>query len=125
MEFKERRGIYLQIADSLGDRILAGEWGEEDRIPSIREIAAELGVNPNTVIRSYGFLQDRGILLNKRGIGYFLNPESREKVLDWKREDFIQRDLPMVFKAMDQLELKVSDLEKYYKTYKEGSDEVE
>ena len=125
MEFKERRGIYLQIADSLVDRILAERWEPDRRLPSIREVAAELGVNPNTVMRSYSFLQDRGILTNKRGIGFFTNPEGRRRILEWKREEFVQRELPPVFKTMEQLELTVQDLEEYYRRYKERDHEID
>ena len=52
MEFKEPKGIYLQIADQICIRILQDEWGAGERIPSIRELAVELGVNPNTVTKS-------------------------------------------------------------------------
>lgn len=125
MEFKERRGIYLQIADRLADRVLAQEWGAEERLPSIREVASELGVNPNTVMRSYSFLQDQEIIVNKRGIGFFTAPNGRERIIAWKREDFIHRELPPVFKTMEQLELTVGDLEKYYREYKERDYETE
>lgn len=125
MEFKERRGIYLQIADALADRILAGEWGEEERIPSIREISADLGVNPNTVMRSFNFLQDREIILNKRGIGYFVDPRGLDRIREWKKEEFIARELPLVFKTMEQLGLATSDLEIYYQKYRETRDEDE
>ena len=125
MEFKERRSIYLQIADALADRILAGEWGEEERIPSIREVSADLGVNPNTVMRSFNFLQEREIILNKRGIGYFVDPQGPDRIREWKKEEFISRELPMVFKTMDQLGLNPSDLETYYEKYREIKDENE
>lgn len=121
MEFKERRGIYLQIADQMADRIVAGEWSNEERLPSIREIAADLGVNPNTVMRSYSFLQDREIITNRRGIGFYIAPDGREKILDWKRSEFISRELPPVFKTMEQLGLSVEDLSAYYRKYKEKS----
>jgi len=125
MEFKERRGIYLQIADALADRILAGEWGEEERIPSIREVSADLGVNPNTVMRSFNFLQDREIILNKRGIGYFVDPQGPDRIRDWKKEEFVAWELPVVFKTMEQLGLTTSDLENYYQKYRETRHENE
>ena len=51
MDFKKQKPIYLQIADTLCERIMAGEWQVDERIPSVRDVAAELGVNPNTRIR--------------------------------------------------------------------------
>ena len=67
MEFSEPRSIYLQIADQIRDRILQGEWRDGERIPSIRELAIELGVNPNTVTRSYQALLDWGVVVNQTG----------------------------------------------------------
>ena len=81
MDFNSDKPIYLQIADSICDRILSGELKSEDRIPSVREYGAELGVNPNTMMRSYDKLLNEGIVFNKRGIGYFISPDAREKVL--------------------------------------------
>ena len=69
MEFNQPKGIYQQIADQVRDRIAGGEWPAGDRIPSVREMAVNLGVNPNTVTRSYQTLQDKGIIENRRGIG--------------------------------------------------------
>ena len=124
MEFKEKKGIYLQIAESLMDRLLdsAGVAGkdresEEERIPSIRETAEEFGVNPNTVMRSYAFLQEQEIIQNRRGIGYFVNPEGRRKAVEWKKQEFIRVELPRVFRTMTLLEFTPADLENLYQDY--------
>ena len=53
MDFNADKPIFLQIADSVCDRILSGELNGEDRIPSVREFGADIGVNPNTVMRTY------------------------------------------------------------------------
>ena len=82
MDFNSDKPIYLQIADGICDRILSGELASEDRIPSVREYGAELGVNPNTMMRSYDKLLNEGIVYNKRGIGYFIAPDAKEKVLE-------------------------------------------
>ena len=52
MEFNANKSIYLQIADAICEKILSGEFKSEDRILSVREYGAEIGVNPNTVMRS-------------------------------------------------------------------------
>lgn len=70
MEFDSNKPIYLQICDSIFDRILSGDLQPGGRIPSVRELGADIGVNPNTVMRSYEKLTDAGIIFNKRGIGY-------------------------------------------------------
>ena len=69
-----------------------------DRIASVREFAVEIEVNPNTVMRAYSYLQDEGIIYNKRGIGYFVGEESMEKVMSLKKNDFIKKELPHFLK---------------------------
>lgn len=118
MEFKETRGIYLQIADQICEKILQEEWSEEERIPSIREMAAEVGVNPNTVTRSYQSLLEENIIYNKRGIGYFIMEGAKEKIIEKNKDDFIQNEVPAFFKAMDLLGIQLSELEELYKQQK-------
>src|SRR5215469_16480111 len=71
MQFRESQPIYLQIADYVCEKILLKEWLPGQRIPSVRELAVQLEVNPNTVMRTYEFLQQESILFNQRGIGLF------------------------------------------------------
>ena len=78
MEFDSNKPIYLQISDRLCERILSGDLKPEDRILSVRELGAEIGVNPNTVARSYEKLTDAGIIYTKRGLGYFVAPGRRK-----------------------------------------------
>ena len=94
--------------------ILRKEWERGDRIPSIRELSVSMEVNPNTVMRTYGYLQDRGIIFNKRGIGYFVAEDAYEKTLELKKQSFIKRELPHLFNTMDLLELTFEDLKTIY-----------
>ena len=98
MEFDSNKPIYLQISDSLCERILSGELKPEDRILSVRELGAEIGVNPNTVARSYEKLTDAGIIYTKRGLGYFVSSGARERVLDAERKSFLENDWPRLLK---------------------------
>ena len=66
MAFNNDKAIYLQIADRLSDEILAGVYKAFDRIPSVREYAATLGVNANTAVKAYDQLAQEGIIFNKR-----------------------------------------------------------
>ena len=63
MKFKESKSIYLQIADRINDEILQGQYAEEGRIPSVREYAATVEVNANTVVRTYDYLQGQEIFI--------------------------------------------------------------
>ncbi len=113
MEFSEPRGIYLQIADQVRDRILQGEWQAGERIPSIRELAIELGVNPNTVTRSYQALLDWGIVANQRGRGYFVIEDAGERALQVMREEFMRDELPKVVRAFKTLGIGIDELAEY------------
>jgi len=72
MEFRENEAIYLQIADLVGSNVLLRKWKPEEKIPSVRDLAIELQVNLNTVMRSYEYLENLGVIYNKRGIGFFV-----------------------------------------------------
>lgn len=110
MDFRAPTTIYQQIADLICERILRQAWKEGDRIPSVRDLAAELQVNPNTVMRAYAALQDEGIIANQRGIGYFIGPESRTRTLAAKRAEFLRDDLPRLLQTLELLEIRPEEL---------------
>jgi len=117
MEFKETQAIYLQIGDYVCEQILTGQWQEGGRLPSVRELGAALEVNPNTVMRAYDFLQEREIIFNKRGIGYFVSDDSRQKIVRYRKKLFLEQDLPPVFKNMTLLGITFKELENVYNNY--------
>lgn len=117
MEFRENQSIYLQIADHVCDNILLKKWNAGDRIPSVREIAVNIEVNPNTVMRTFNYLQDKGILFNKRGIGYFVSEDGLQKTKALRTEDFVTQELPKIFKTMGLLNLTMEDMNAYYSQY--------
>jgi DNA-binding transcriptional regulator YhcF (GntR family) len=121
MEFRENQAIYLQIADLMCENVLAGTWKPGDRIPSIRELAETIQVNPNTVMRTYGYMEEQGIIQNQRGIGFFLREDAYETTRELKRRAFVSRDLPQVFKTMDLLRLGLDDLKPLYAAHREGA----
>ncbi len=118
MEFNNDQPIYIQIADHFCEQILLKNWLPQDRIPSVREIAAQIEVNPNTVMRTFNFLQEKAIIFNKRGIGYFVSGDGYDKTLELKKQDFINHELPKIFKAMDLLEVSVDDIKDLFEKYK-------
>ena len=110
MEFNPNKAIYLQIRDSICERILTGELKPEDRIPSVREYGASIGVNPNTVMRTYEKLTQEGVIYNKRGIGYFISQEAKDLVLESSRKEFIENELPVMIRKMELLGLDPKEL---------------
>jgi GntR family transcriptional regulator len=117
MEFGNDKAIYLQITDYFCENILLQKWKAGDRIPSVREIAVNIEVNPNTVMRTFTYLQDKGIIFNKRGIGYFVAEDGLEKTRTLRKEDFVNNELPRFFKAMSLLHFTMDDVNTSYNKY--------
>lgn len=114
MDFKDNQPIYMQIAEYFCENILTKAWKENEKIPSVREIAVFVEVNPNTAIRAYTFLQDQGIIYNKRGIGYFVAEDGYIKALEMRKGEFFNKDVPVFFKTMNLLNLSFNDLKPHY-----------
>lgn len=105
MNFNTDKPIYLQIVDVICNRILSGDLKGGDRIPSVREYGADIGVNPNTMMRSFEKLTADGIIFNKRGIGYFVADDAGETVLAAQRKEFVEKDVPAILQRMKLLGL--------------------
>ena len=118
MEFNQPKGIYQQIAEQVRSRIAGGEWKAGERIPSVREMAVNLGVNPNTVTRSYQSLLDSGVIDNRRGIGYFVATRAQEEIVNDLKVQFIGEELPKVFRMMEQLDISISEFSELYEKYR-------
>ena len=114
MEFNAHKPIYLQICSQLYEQILRGDLKADDRIPSVRDYGIQLGVNPNTIMRSYETMTNAGIIYNKRGIGYFIAPEAKDIVLRQMRDEFLEKDLPEVVKKMKLLGVSIDDVKNAY-----------
>jgi len=121
MQFRETQAIYLQIADFVCEKILLKEWLAGERIPSVRELAVQLEVNPNTVMRTYEFLQQQSIIFNQRGIGFFAASDAIRQARQYRKSVFIEQDLPQVFRSLYLLDMDLEELkprfERYLKQY--------
>jgi len=117
MNYSTNQSIFIQIADRISDRVLNGEYKADQRIPSVRELAVEMEVNPNTVMRSFERLQSYNIIYNKRGIGYFISAEAEKEIRQMRHNQFVEEVLPSVFKEMQLLGVGLDDLTKAYQLY--------
>ncbi|MDG2449162.1 MAG: GntR family transcriptional regulator [Saprospiraceae bacterium] len=114
MKFNDNRPIFKQIADYILDNVVSGIWQEGERLISVRELASEIEVNPNTVARTYAMLSNMGIIYNQRGIGYFITANAQEKCLSQLKQEFIENELPELFRKMNLLDLDLEQIKKYY-----------
>lgn len=113
MLFNGKKAIYLQIADLICDQILLGELEEDGRVPSVRETAAQVEVNSNTVMRSYDWLQNQQIIYTKRGLGFYVNPGAKQTIHQIRKEEFVQESVPEIVRTMQTLGITVSELTNY------------
>ncbi len=120
MQFKENQTIYLQIAERISDEILLGHYATGARIPSVREYAALVEVNANTVMRSYEFLQTQGIIFNKRGIGFFVAPDAKIKIREYRRNEFLKNELPRFFMQLYTLHIPMDEIDSMYREFIEN-----
>ena len=116
MEFKNSKGIFLQIADSISEKVMEGIYPPGEKIPSVRDLATEMGVNPNTVMRTYSELQTRGIIDNKRGVGYYVSSEAMEIIHQWKRKEFLEIELPLIVRQTKMLGITFAELKPYFES---------
>ena len=111
------KAIYLQLADKIMDGILSGEYPSGERLPSVRDYAASVEVNSNTVMRTYDFLQQRGVISNKRGVGFFVDAEARPTILELRRSQFFNEETPYFFNRLKQFEVSSRELAEMYQNY--------
>lgn len=114
-EFKEALTIYKQIALNIETSILEEVLKPGDRLSSLRESAVEMEVNVNTIMRAYNLLEEEGILLKKRGLGFFVSEDALCIIRKKHREAFYQLTVPELSKTLDRLDLNVEDLVKALK----------
>jgi GntR family transcriptional regulator len=125
VEFKDRQSIYLQIADHICDGILQGKWQPDERIPSVRELAVLMEVNPHTILRSYEYLQNRGIIYNKRGLGYSVSASGKEQITAYRKERFIEQDLPLFLSTLLLLNISMDEVKAHYDVLVNKNNSVE
>lgn len=118
--FSNDKAIYLQMADRLCDEILAGTYGADGRIPSVREYAVMLEVNTNTAVKAYDALARDGIVYNRRGLGYFVSPEARDTIMQSRRREFIDRTLPEMFRNMRLLGIGMDEVTEMWNQCERG-----
>lgn len=118
MIFQENnKAIYIQIADRIADQILQGDYPPGSRLPSVRDLAADMQVNANTVMRSFDRLSLQGLIFNRRGIGFFVSEEAPEKILAARGEDLLSNRLQEIFELLSRLGITPDQLAARYRDY--------
>ena len=121
MDFRETQAIYLQIVEWICEQIILQVWNTGDKIPSVRELAVELEVNPNTIARTYEQLQSMELVVNKRGIGLFVADHSKDKAIAYLKKQFIEKNLPQMFNYIKLLNISMEELNNLYHTFTQNN----
>lgn len=115
MDFNSNKPIYRQIIDFSYNNILSGEWREGERVPSVRELASQLAVNTHTVLKAMEYLQQRDIIYQRRGMGFYLRDDARDKVNADRQTNFFNETLPLLFEEMNRLDISIDEIVRRYK----------
>lgn len=113
MQFDKNKPIYIQIEDFIQEKIMYKIWEIDKRIPSVRELAESLEVNPNTVMRSYELLERDEIIYNQRGVGYFVDSKAIE-IIKSKQTILFYDQLYSMFQRMSALDIDISDIQQQW-----------
>ena len=119
MRFNNDRPIFAQIADILVEDILAGRLTAGARLPSARELASSLEVNPNTAARALQALADAGVARSERGMGYFVADGAGDLARSERRKRFFEEDLPRLFAVMDAIAATPDEVLQRYAAHRE------
>ena len=109
-DFHTSQPIFVQIRQRLAEMILAGNVAEGEALPSVRQIAADLSVNPLTVTKAFDALVDIGVVEKRRGLGMFVTPGARAQLLSHERDKFLQQDWPRIAAQIKALDLDLKRL---------------
>ncbi len=105
LDWKDAQPIYRQLRDRVVAMMLDGDLREGDSLPSVRQVASDLRVNPLTVLKSYQGLVDEQLIEKRRGLGMFVRPGARELLLQDERERFLNNEWPRVVETIQRLGL--------------------
>ena len=110
----QEKTIFGKLAYQICEEILEGKYHSEDRIPSVRDLAETFEVNYNTILRAMELLQREEIVYQKRGIGYFVSRNARQRILRAHKREFMQQRLPEVFRQARLLGITLDEITQFW-----------
>ncbi len=117
MRFNDQKPIFSQIAELLENDIVAERIPAGTRLPSARDLASSLEVNPNTAARALQSLAESGVAQVERGTGYYVSEAGAAKVREFRRNRFLDEELPRLFRSMADLGVAVEEIEARWRSF--------
>lgn len=121
IDYKDRRPLYQQLMEKIEELALNGLIQADEQLPSVRSLAVELAINPNTIQRAYGELEKKGIVYSVPGRGSFL-AASQEALLSQSREVILRELAQLIDRAKSCGLSREVFLAEVTKFYNEGND---
>ncbi|MBK3493946.1 GntR family transcriptional regulator [Viridibacillus sp. YIM B01967] len=118
--FDDIQPIFQQIADMTEDHILNDTYGEDEQVMSTTQIAKTFQINPATAVKGINLLVNEGILYKKRGLGMFVAPGAKEKILTKRRKMFYQEYVVKLLEEAKKIQLSAEDIINMIKHESEG-----
>jgi DNA-binding transcriptional regulator YhcF (GntR family) len=122
MILKDNQPVFLQIKAWIEDHILRDEWQSGSPLPSVRELSAEFGVNPNTIARTYERLTLDGTVRSARGVGFFVAEEAKSAIIKQRKEEFYNEQMPAFIQQMQLLGITPDEIQEQYNKFLSNED---
>ena len=106
----DSRPIFVQIAERIENDIIAGALAEDAQVPSTNQFASFYQINPATAAKGVNLLVDQGILYKKRGLGMYVAPGARAKLLDQRKEQFFEQYVVPMLREAHKLDISPEQL---------------
>ena len=118
----DNKPLFLQIKAWIEDHILRDEWQSGSQLPSVRELSAEFGVNPNTIARTYERLTLDGTVRSTRGVGFFVAEEAKSAIIKQRKEEFYNEQMPAFIRQMQLLGITPNEIQEQYNKFLSDED---
>ena len=118
----DNKPLFLQIKAWIEDHILRDEWQSGSQLPSVRELSAEFGVNPNTIARTYERLTLDGTVRSTRGVGFFVAEEAKSAIIKQRKEEFYNEQMPAFIQQMQLLGITPNEIQEQYNKFLSDED---
>lgn len=119
-DWKEDQPIYRQLRDKVASAILEGSLKEGEALPSVRNVAMQMQINPLTASKAYQELVNQELVEKRRGLGMFVIEGARDKLLQGEKKKFLEKEWPEIVARIQALEMDIDDLVKGISRSKNG-----
>jgi GntR family transcriptional regulator len=121
IEWQDNQPIFRQLSDRISEQILQGIWLENQPLPSLRQVAADLKINHLTVMKSYQILVDQEIVEKRRGQGMYVAQGAVMALKTKKKSLFIEQQIPLIADTLKQIDMPLDEFVQQVKQHIAGN----